>query len=160
MSARKPISDRRRRTQSGAAIIEFGFALLPLLGMLFLLMSLAWVVFAWGCVQEGVREGARVAVTCTPSTGLNATILQTVETYSFGFVNSNNATSVFNVTYYDPTTLTALSSSSQVNSGDVVKVSVKNLAVYGFAPILRSNSPVSVTAVSSDIMSCSSAASQ
>lgn len=157
MPAGGPVSEIRKRRQSGSAVVEFAWVLLPLLGMLFLLMGLAWVIFAWACVQEAVREGARTAVTCTPSTGLNSAIQQTVETYSFGFVNANNAASVFNVSYYDPNSLAQISS-GQVYSGDVVKVSIKNLPIYGFAPILHANSPIMVSAISSDILSCPSPA--
>ena len=119
-----------------------------------LLIALAWVIFAWTCVQEAVREGARVAVTCTPSTGLNSAIQQVVERYSFGFVNAGNVASVFSVQYLDPTTLSAVSGT--VYSGDVVKVSVSNLSVNTFAPVMRGGTPsvLLIGASSSDIMSC------
>jgi Flp pilus assembly protein TadG len=154
MFAKPTIADARRRRESGAAIVEFALALLPLLGFMFLLMALAWIVFAWACVQEAVREGARTAVTCTPVTGLNNAIQQVVQTYSFGFVNASNASSVFSVQYLDPTTLSPIA--GQVYSGDVVKVSVSNLPVTTFAPIMRAGtaSVLLVGATSSDIMSC------
>lgn len=152
MFTKQGVSTARRRRQSGAALVEFAISLMPLLGFMFLLIALAWIVFAWACVQEAVREGARAAVTCTPSSGLNAAIQQVVEQYSFGFVNSNNAGQVFSVQYLDPTTLSPVT--GQVYSGDVVKVVVSNLPVYTFAPIMRPNSPIVLGAASSDIMSC------
>ncbi len=150
---------RRRNRESGAALIEFAFVLMPTLGCMFLLMQLAWMVFAYGCVQEGVREGVRAAINCTPSGGLNANIQSVVEQYSFGFVNPNNVSSVLKVNYYAPVTLTPVT--GQVNTGDVAQVTVSNVGIYSFAPILgwgNASSKLYVGATSADVMSCYSPA--
>jgi hypothetical protein len=151
------ICPARLRRQSGTALVEFSLVLLPTLACLFVLMTLAWMIFAWACVQEAVREGARAAVTCVPATNLNATIQQVVETYSFGFINSNNVSSVFAVAYYDPITLSPIS--GKIITGDVVKVSVSGLPIYQFAPIMLTYTPLYLGAASADIMSCPSPAS-
>jgi Flp pilus assembly protein TadG len=156
MLAKLPVSAKRRRRQSGATIVEFGLSLMPLLGFVFLILALSWVIFAWACIQEAVREGARTAVTCSSSTALNSTIISVVKQYSFGFVNSGNAANVVQIQYFDPTTLLPIT--GQVFTGDVVKVSISNLPVYAFAPIMRANSPIVLGAASSDIMSCPSPA--
>jgi Flp pilus assembly protein TadG len=152
-----PVQRVKRKAESGAALVEFGLVLLPTLGFLFLLMTLAWVIFAWACVQEGLREGTRAAVTCTPATGLNAAVQQVVEQYSFGFINSGNVSSVMTIRYYDPITLQPIS--GNVITGDVVKITVSRLRVYQFAPILLSYTPLYVSGSSADIMSCPSPAS-
>lgn len=156
-------SARNKKSESGAALIEFSLVLIPSLGCIFLLIALAWVVFAWACVQEGVREATRVAVTCTPATGLNAAIKQELQQYSFGFVNPSNIGTVVSVQYLDPSSLAPIT--GQVYTGDVVKVSVNNLPVNTFVPILqsgphgtgqqlRSSGPLYVGATAADIMSC------
>jgi Flp pilus assembly protein TadG len=147
----------KRKGESGAALVEFALVLLPTFGFLFLLMTLAWMIFAWACVQEGVREGARAAVTCSPVTGLNAAVQQVVQQYSFGFINSGNSSSVLTIRYYDPITLQPVS--GNVMTGDVVKITVSGLHVYQFAPILMSYTPLYISASSADVMSCSSPAS-
>ena len=144
---------QRDGSERGAALVEFGFVLLPTMGFIFLLLTLAWAVFAWACVQEGVREGARVAVTCTPTTSLNAAISSIVQQYSFGFVKPTNVS----ITYLDPTTLTAITT-PQVYTGDVVNVKVSNVRVTGFANIMGSSGPLTVSASAADIMSCPSPA--
>lgn len=154
---------RTRKSESGAALIEFSLVLIPSLGCIFLLIALAWVIFAWACVQEGVREGTRVAVTCTPATGLNAAIKQVVQQYSFGFINASNIGTVVSVQYLDPSSLAPIS--GQIYTGDVVKVTVSNLPVDTFVPILqagangtgqqlRAAGPLHVSASAADIMSC------
>lgn len=146
-------TSRHRRGESGAALIEFALVLLPTLGFLFLLLTLSWVIFGWVCIQEAVREGARTAVTCTPSIGLTAAVDSVVEQYSFGFVTTKNASSVLSVSYYDPTTLKPIS--GNVTTGDVVKVAVNGLQLYQFAPILENGyTPLYVSAASADMMSC------
>jgi Flp pilus assembly protein TadG len=151
-----PVQAVKRKAESGAILVEFALVLLPTLGFLFLLMTLAWVIFAWACIQEGVREGARAAVTCTPATGLNAAVQQVVKQYSFGFVNSANSSSVLSIRYYDPITLQPVT--GNVVTGDVVKITVSGLRVYQFAPILLTYTPLYVSAISADVMSCPSPA--
>lgn len=151
-----PVQAVKRKAESGATLVEFALVLLPTFGFLFLLMTLAWVIFAWACVQEGVREGARAAVTCSPATGLNATVEQVVQQYSFGFINSGNSSSVLTISYYDPITLQPIS--GNVMTGDVVKITVSGLHVYQFAPILLAYTPLYLSATSADVMSCPSPA--
>jgi Flp pilus assembly protein TadG len=143
----------RKQSESGAVLVEFAFVLLPTMGFMFLLMALAWVIFAWACVQEGVREGARTAVTCSPSSGLNTAVQQTVQQYSFGFADANNV----QVDYLDASTLKQ--KTGLIYSGDVVKVSISNLPVSTFAPIMGITSPLYVSASAADVMSCLTPAS-
>ena len=44
--------------------------LIPLLGVLFLIMNVAWVIFAQATLQHAVREGVRYAVTGQTLTGM------------------------------------------------------------------------------------------
>jgi Flp pilus assembly protein TadG len=150
------ISRQRRGRETGAALVEFAFVILPSLGFLFLLMNLAWMIFAWACVQEGAREGVRAAVTCSPSSGLNAAVQSVVQTYSFGFINAQNASSLVTVRYYRPPNFNLVS--TKITSGDVVNVSVSGLSLGIFSPILFTASPVYLGASSADVMSCATPA--
>jgi Flp pilus assembly protein TadG len=147
---------QRRRPQSGSVLVEFALMLLPTFGFLFLLLTLTWVVFAWACVQEAVREGTRAAITCTPSTGLTAAVQAVVQRYSVGFVTTANTPTVLNVVYYDQVTLQPITGS--IVSGDVVKVTVSGLEVSQFASIMHPYTPLYITAASADIMACDSPA--
>ncbi len=148
----------KRKSESGAVIVEFAWVMMPTLGFMFITMTIAWVIFAWSCVQEGVREGARAAVTCTPNTGLTAAIQQTVIANSLGFVTSSNASGVLHVQYFTQPNLALLPVGQQVVNGDIVKISVQGLPVYQFPAILWTPSLLSVGASSADVMSCTSPA--
>ena len=99
------------------------------MGLLFLLMNLAWILFGWACVQEAVREGVRSAVTCASAGGITAGADSVVVQYSFGFLNSQNVATYTTVSFYSPS-LVPLKSTDLVTSGTVVKVSVKRLTAH------------------------------
>lgn len=167
MTADRATGQERKKRQSGATLIEFCFAIVPTLGFIFLFINLAWVIFAWACVQEAVREGVRSAITCTPTTGLNAQIESVIKTYSFGFINASNICSssvsqpctTISIQYLDPTTLNPVSGTGSITTGDVVKVTISGLKIGIFAPVdIKGTSPLYVSAVSADMMACSVAA--
>jgi Flp pilus assembly protein TadG len=148
-----------RRREAGAAIVEFAFVIMPAMGLLFLLMNLAWILFGWASVQEAVREGVRSAVTCAASGGITAGADSVVAQYSFGFLNSQNVASYTTVSFYSPT-LVPLKSTDLVTSGTVVKVSVSGLPLTTFAAILHGPMAIQLSATSADIMACSGTAKQ
>ena len=146
---------KRARGESGSALIEFTLTLLPLLGFIFLTIDIVWIIFAWGSIQEGAREGVRFAVTgqiLQGYSGQDASIRAVVQQYSSGFVNSQNASSVVNIQYYLPTTLQPVSGVGSNAGGNVVKITVSGISVHSFAPILRTAAPIAITASSSDVM--------
>jgi Flp pilus assembly protein TadG len=146
----------RRLRERGTALTEFALVFLPTLGLLFLLANLSWIVFAWACVQEGVREGVRTAITCSPSTGLNAAVQSVVQHYSFGFINAQNAPSILTIQYYSQPTNTVVS--GPITTGDIVKVSVSGLQLDVFASGFFNSSPIYIGATSADVMACSNPA--
>ncbi|MDQ2774327.1 MAG: pilus assembly protein [Acidobacteriota bacterium] len=151
---------KARRREAGTAIVEFAFVILPAMGLLFLLMNLAWILFGWACVQEAVREGVRSAVTCAATGGITAAADKVVVQYSFGFLNTQNVASYATVNFYSPT-LVPLKSTDLVTSGTVVKVSVNALPLNTFAEILvHSPMAIQLSATSADVMACSGTANQ
>jgi len=146
---------RPSRRESGSALIEFALTILPLFGLLFLILDVAWVIFAWSCLQEGAREGVRFAVTGQVPTGYacqDAAIRGVVQQYSFGFVNAQNASSVVGIQYYDPTTFQPLAGLGSNAGGNVVKITLSGIAIHSLGPVWRSVAPVTLAASSSDVV--------
>lgn len=126
----KPVS-RKRRRESGSVLVEFSLVIIPLFGFIFLIINVAWIIFAWASLQEGVREGVRLGVTGTiigTNTGLDGSIAQMVQEASVGFANSaaldnNNPPSLnppsIRVQYYLPTCPTSCAPSCTWSCMDV-----------------------------------------
>ena len=113
-------------------MVEFSLVLLPLLGFVFLIMDVAWGIFARAAIQEGVREGVRFAVVGVPYGGtygscMSASIQQVVRSYSFGFVNASNLSDV-QTTYYNPSTLAQITTASGPSGGNIVQVAVNGIS--------------------------------
>jgi Flp pilus assembly protein TadG len=136
--------------------VEFAFVSLPLMALILLLMDTAWMIFARAALQEAVREGVRVGITGQPpgcvGTSLNACITQTIEKFSFGFVNSKNAASVIQINYYLASNLTPTTGSNASMGGNVLKVTVIGLPLVPLGPLWRSVAPVALSASASDVM--------
>lgn len=129
--------------------------ILPLLACVFMTLDVAWILFTWASIQEGVREGVRFAVTGQILQGYScqdASIRAVIESYSFGFVNSGNASTVVNIQYYSPLTMQPLSGQGSNAGGNVVKITVSPITVGTFGPIFRSWTPINLAAASSDVM--------
>ncbi len=129
---------RRKRGEKGSVFVEFGLVLVPTLGLLFMSMNLAWVLFGWACLQEGVREGVRYGVPGPVSSGLDAAIKQFVTTTAMGFMNNNNSPSI-HVQYFSPTTLTEVTGQSgATQSGNVLKVTA-SISIRSLVPVWKAN---------------------
>jgi Flp pilus assembly protein TadG len=128
--------------------------MVPLFAFLFLLFSTAWVIFARSTLQNAVREGVRFGVTgqTLGSSCLGSSIQQVVYQYSFGFIPASMAAAEVQVTYYNPTTLAAISGTGATAGGNVLQVSVSGLSVNSFAPVWHSASPINLSASASDVL--------
>ncbi len=129
--------------------------IIPMFALLFLVIDLAWAVFASASLQESVREGVRFAVTgqlLPGSQHQDDSICQVVQKYSFGFVSSTNAASVIHINYYDPLTLTEKTGPGSNAGGNLVKVTVTGLSLKPLMPLWRSSSPLMLSASASDIV--------
>jgi Flp pilus assembly protein TadG len=149
---------RKRRTdrQRGSSLVEFGLVLIPLMGMVTLMLNVAWAIFAQATIQEAVREGVRVGVTATASgscSTVTCTVQSTVQSYSFGFITAANASSMVQVTYYSPNggTLTQVTGSSADVGGNIIQVSVNSFSVTSLPSLLTQKSFM-VGATASDVI--------
>ena len=105
-----------------------------------------------------MREGVRFAVTGRVTAGntcLGSSIQQVVAQNSFGFIPTTNASTYVTVTYYSPTTLSAITGAGGPAGGNVVQVSVSGIALRSFGPLWRAVSPVPLSAIASDVMESS-----
>ena len=157
----------RKRRENGNASIEFGLVIIPLFALVFLLVDLAWMLFGWASLQEGVREGVRFGVTGNPPTytGLDAAIAARVKLCSFGFLKNatldgTTAPSI-TVQYFTPTNFTNVTGQAGATvGGNVLKVTA-SLTLTSIIPVWQSNGKamgtfapwtITLTAASSDCM--------
>jgi len=151
------VASRRKRRQSGSAIIEFGLATLPLFAILFMCMDVAWIILGWACIQEGAREGVRYAITGSgQSEGtLDSAIKGVVQQYSFGFAQASSVA----IHYYPPSGYSSSGApapldgaSGATSTGNVVTVIVPSVSLKSFGPIFRSFTTINLSASASDVL--------
>lgn len=147
------------RNEKGAQTIEFGLVFLPLLGVLFLIMDISWLVFAQGCLQWAVQQGVRYAVTSTTlaGKGQDDSVKTVVQVNSMGFLAGTTGLSKISIAYYTPSNLSAPITGTGSNSGgNIVKVSVNGVTFNALGPVFRGG-PTSLllSASSSDVMESS-----
>jgi Flp pilus assembly protein TadG len=144
-----------KRRESGTEIVEFSLVMIPLFGILFLVIDLSWMLFARATLQYAVREGVRYAVTGQTMTGMgqDASIRTVVQQSSLGLLSGATGAAEINVTYLDPNNNFAVTTSNA--GGNVVQVSVSGAKIFPMAPLFRSGSPLSMSAVSSDVVEAS-----
>lgn len=140
----------KRDSERGVAFVEATVTTLLLLGIMFLLIDLCLALFTKAALQEAARAGVRFAVTERLGTGqsyLNDSIVQVVQQSSLGMLNGTSGACKISINYYNPIT----GQTSPGRGGDVISVSVSG---YNYKPIgiLKSSSPITITASSSDVM--------
>jgi Flp pilus assembly protein TadG len=152
-----PTTERRRKTQSGNALVEGALCLLPLLALGFALLDFPLALFIQNTLQGAVREGVRFAITQqTGSNGQDAAIKAVVEQYSMGFLTDaaiTAGTDSFSVNYYNPTSslTTAVTGVGSNAQGNICVVSATIRHAF-MAPIWQTTGLIPYSATSSDMM--------
>ena len=146
----KKATSRRQHTQRGNTLIEATAVALLLFGLMFLLIDLALALFTKATLQEAVKAGVRFAVTDQLASGqsyMNDSIVQVVQQNAMGMLNGAGGACKISISYTNPVTGTA----SSGTGGDVISVSVVG---YNYQPVgvLKSGSPIAITAASSDVL--------
>ncbi len=136
-------------------MVEFSLVMIPMFGILFLIIDLSWMLFARATLQYAVREGVRYAVTGQTVAGMgqDASIRSVVQQNSMGLLAGSSGASMITISYFDPNANLAPTSSNA--GGNVVQVSANGVNVFPMAPLFHSGSPLSMTAVSSDVVESS-----
>jgi Flp pilus assembly protein TadG len=146
---------RRSRTQSGSAALEAAYVLLTMMAMFFAMIDYPFAIFVQNALREGVREGVRFAITQqTGSGGQDAAITAVVENYTFGYLNATNIASgaaTFSITYYNGTTLAAVTGVGSNAEGNICVVSATLQHIW-MAPVWHSSGILTFAASSSDVM--------
>lgn len=164
-------------SRRGVEMIEFTLVLLPLLGFTFLLLDLGWIVYRRATLQFAVREGCRYAVTNQVRTdlkdangnayGMIDSVKAIVQGRAMGFLGSKTTDPGWNsiqVRFYNTsgnmTTALGLPADCSVKTPgpnasvtpNLVEVSVENYQASLLGPLLRSPTPLNLTARSTDRM--------
>jgi hypothetical protein len=103
---RKPLKYGSNSRRRGNAMVEMALMFVPMLVMFFGIIDVSMVVFLQNTLMHATREGARFAMTYSPSyngtscAASQATcIQQVVQTNAFGFLSGSNAHRIA-VNYY------------------------------------------------------------
>jgi Flp pilus assembly protein TadG len=134
--------DRR----SGAELIEFTLAFLPLFAMLFVLLDFAWIIFAQATMVRAVRIAVRSGITLTSEqmgTGacLTDTVKGIVQQNGLGFLSGTAGMAYITVNYYLPPAVGSTSAATDVSTlssgnapGNIMKVSIRNYSLKALLP--------------------------
>jgi len=147
---------RRRRKVRGSETLEFGLVLIPMLGFVFLIIDLGWVVFAKSTLQHAVREGVRFGVTnnlASGYSGMRDSIKSVVRYNSMGLLEGSAGWDRIQVKYKEPVGFTDITGAAGCNnSPNLLEVTVDNFSVVPLLPLLRDATPMALRAISSDRM--------
>ena len=148
----------RRRAQKGTELLEFGLVITPMLGFVFLIIDIAWAIFARSTLQYAVREGVRYAVTSQTMAGMGQkdSIKTMVQQNALGMLNGRAGLDRVEVHFYTSDTFVDISGQTNANAGgNLVEVSVNGFSWAPLLPLLRSHNALSLSARSMDRMEAS-----
>jgi hypothetical protein len=142
----------------GSVMVEAALAILPMLAVLFGVLDLAIAVFVKNTVQFAVCQGVRYAVTSQTLAGMghDDSIKSVVQSYTVGLLDSLSPDHVgknrISITYYDPSSLTAVNGPGSNIGGNIVVVSATGLTWAWMIPLWRNAEPLTFSVSSADIM--------
>lgn len=164
-SAEKNGSGLRRLGRRGSELLEFTYALLPLLAIMFVMVDISWSIFVKATLQFAVHQGLRhgITITKTQATTAGQTLTQMVqndvETWSMGILRGSTGKSYINLKFYalDSTGNLVLVSGTGANvSPNLMQVSVDSYPLAALVPRLYSwavppdSSPGMISATAAD----------
>ncbi len=133
--------------EQGTELVEFALVLIPLFSLVFLIMCIAWVIFAKATLQHAVREGCRFAVTGQQIPDIQ----QRVISNAIGVPKLSTAQ--IQVQYYAQSNLTTPLTGNSANAGgNLVEVSVSGVVINPLVPAWPGLTAVTLSAAASDIM--------
>ncbi len=127
-----------RKQRRGTELVEFTFALLPTLAMLFVLIDASWAIFAKATLQHAVQVGVRVGITITgtQATAAGKTLTQmikdAVQQDAMGLLAGTTGRAYIQVHYFtqDSSSASGVTDVSTLTSGNsagnLMQVSVNN----------------------------------
>lgn len=160
----------RADSRRGAELIEFTLSLLPFIAIVYVLLDIAWIIFAQATVIRAVRVAVRTGITLTSAqmvggACLTDTVKAIVQQNGLGLLAGASGLTSIKVNYYlppPPGSGAAVTDVSTLSSGDapgnVMQVSVANFSLPAFLPRIFSwnqtadRSPFVFTASSADVI--------
>jgi Flp pilus assembly protein TadG len=134
----------RSARQGGSEAIEFTFVMLPLFCMIFVLLNIAWAVFAQSTLQRAVRVGVRYGITVTSTSSgscLTDVVKSTVQANSLGLLNGTTGLGYVKVHYFLPPASSSTSPPADVSTalnadagGNIMQVSVQGFSLVPIVP--------------------------
>lgn len=128
-------------------MIEFTYALLPLLVMTFILLDVAWAIFAKSTLAYAVRAGLRVGITTTgtqaaaASSDLTTMVKTAVQSNAVGLLSGATGLAKIKVHYFLPPAVNstgAITDVSTLSNGDtplnIMQVSVVGYSLHPLLP--------------------------
>jgi Flp pilus assembly protein TadG len=161
----------KSKSRRGAEMIEFTFALLPLLMMIFVLLDAAWGIFVKSTLAYAVRAGVRAGISITgtqaktANSDLTTMVKKTVQASALGFLAGDTGLAKIQVHYFLPPTAGSSDPAADVSglaTGNaqlnIMQVSVRGFQVsplvsriYGLRKGVDSSS-ASVSAIAADLI--------
>jgi Flp pilus assembly protein TadG len=154
--------------------VEAAVILVPLLAIFFALIDYGMALFLKNTMQFAVRQGVRYAVTSQVQNGLGQddSIKAVVNQFSFGFLSyvapgppttTCTGTACIAISYFHqetavsatcaaPPCLNAVNGVGSNAAGNVVQVTAAGLTYKWIVPLLRTNTALTFSASSADIM--------
>lgn len=132
--------------------MELSFTLVPLVAFLIAIVDFTMPIFLRSTFSHAVREGVRYGITYQTVPGKTQTesIQDVVMLHSMGFLQGQSGRDRIKVNYYSPTTFANQVGSGRNARGNIVEVSVEGYSWNWMVPLMRSNTPLTVQAASSD----------
>jgi hypothetical protein len=123
--------------------MEFTLVMLPLFTMLFILLNIAWAIFAKSTLQRAVRIAVRtgIAVSSTPGSTLTDTVKGVVQTNSLGLLNGSAGLGYIKVNYFLPPPPSSTNAPTDVSTamnadagGNIMQVSIQGFPLVPIVP--------------------------
>jgi hypothetical protein len=148
--------------------MEFTLVMLPLFAMIFILLNIAWAVFAKSTLQRAVRIGVRDGITITTTnTGscLTDTVKGIVQANSLGLLSGSAGLGYITVNYFLPPASSSTSPPTDVSTalnadagGNIMQVSVQGFSLAPIVPriyrwsVAADKSPLIVNVYAADLI--------
>ena len=169
-AVRRNVHALRAHRRKGQELIEFTLIMLPLFGLTFLTLDIAWAIFSKATLQWAVRDAVRYGVTVTGAEagvgGLTTAVKLRAAQMSLGLLSgtsgADNTDSHLQVHFYEPnatTGVTDVTGQAGANaSGNILQLSVNNYQMFKLLPLFYSwnqapdTGKITISTASSDII--------
>ena len=148
--------------------MEFTLVMMLLFCMIFILLNIAWAIFAKSTLQRAVRIGVRTGIatsTVTAGGSLTATVKDTVQANALGLLNGTKGRAYIKVNYFMPPSYSSSSAPIDVSTtlnadvgGNIMQVSVQGFSLVPIVPRIFSwsqtadESPLIVNVYAADLI--------